>query len=186
METKTWTTVDRSEWNSGPWDGEPDKTQWTDAATGLPCIARRGGGGAWCGYVGVPEGHPWHGKDYCDIETAPDVHGGVTFMGPCHEEGDEATSICHVPEAGEPDNVWWLGFDCGHHADLTPAYSSNLLRDLFDSREASGAAYRTLDYVKAECASLARQAVDAETETAVHGLLADLGQRARDAKGATR
>ena len=38
METKTYTTIDRAAlgWPAGPWDGEPDKVQWPDAATGLP------------------------------------------------------------------------------------------------------------------------------------------------------
>ena len=30
-----------------------------------------------CGYTRIPPGHPWHGKDYDDIDV--DVHGGLTF-----------------------------------------------------------------------------------------------------------
>lgn len=32
-----------------------------------------------CGYVRVKPGHPWHGKDYNDIEDDIDVHGGLTY-----------------------------------------------------------------------------------------------------------
>lgn len=30
-----------------------------------------------CGYLAVPEGHPWYGKHYGDIGA--DVHGGLTY-----------------------------------------------------------------------------------------------------------
>jgi len=69
MQTKDWTTVDRTGWGSGPWDGEPDKRQWQDEATGLPCLIVRTTLGHLCGYVGVPEGHLLHGKGYS--ETVP-------------------------------------------------------------------------------------------------------------------
>ena len=29
-------------------------------------------------------------------------------------------SRCHIPLPGESDNVWWLGFDCGHYMDVQP------------------------------------------------------------------
>src|SRR5258707_18375 len=49
-------------WPTGPWDAEPfNKVVWVDPATGLDCMLIRGGMGAWCGYVGVPKEHPWHG-----------------------------------------------------------------------------------------------------------------------------
>ena len=41
METKEYRFVDKSDWDRGPWDDEPDKVQWQDVATGLPCIAVR-------------------------------------------------------------------------------------------------------------------------------------------------
>lgn len=59
-----------------------------------------------CGYIQLPEGHPWYGKDYSD-EAFNDVrvHGGLTFSAhvknhPCLEDG------------------FWIGFDCGHCFDL--------------------------------------------------------------------
>lgn len=54
----------------------------------------------WCGYVRVPEGHPWHGRDDYELDReAPDVFGGVTWSG------------------GMPDRLgdgWWVGFDTAH------------------------------------------------------------------------
>src|SRR5215510_304522 len=158
--------VDKSDWQRGEWDGEPDKIQWPDEATGLPCLIVRGPIGALCGYVGVPTSHPLHGKNYDDCHV--DVHGGLTFAHGCAEitrekweawrtrllssahqdeakkyphgdaakrlkewaagldsyeawgERSHARHICHTPSPGEPDNVWWLGFDCCHLGDLYP------------------------------------------------------------------
>lgn len=150
METITYKTIDRAKqgWpTGGDWDTEPDKIQWADEATGLPCLAVRNGYyGHWCGYVGVSEGHPWHGKSYWDIPS--DVHGGLTFSKSCDPDGDEATSVCHKPAAGEPDHVWWLGFDCAHSGDMS-------LRKFL---RGNGDTYRTLEYVQSECAMLAQQA----------------------------
>lgn len=153
METIVYSNVhDRSSWPSGPWDNEPDKTQWPDPETGLACLAvRNGSSGAWCGYVGVPEGHPFHGKDYDDIYNADHdikVHGGLTFAGPCHPSDTPGRGICHIPGEGESDNVWWLGFDCAHYRDTIPS-----MLGLFQNE----GIYRTLAYVKSQCASLARQ-----------------------------
>ena len=56
VEHKTWVTIDKSSWGDGPWLAEPDKEQFADEATGLPCLIRRSPtSGALCGYVGVPE-----------------------------------------------------------------------------------------------------------------------------------
>ena len=148
MQTIEYRTVNKSGWERGPWDSEPDKKQWQDADTGLPCLAVRGPGGHWCGYVGVAPGHPYHGKDYdaCDV----DVHGGLTFADACSPKEGEADGICHKPDAGEPDHVWWLGFDCAHLGDYSPKYAEY-------RRSYGGETYRTLGYVERQCRALAKQ-----------------------------
>lgn len=70
VETREWRYEDKASWPSGPWQDEPDKLQWQDEATGLACLVVRGPMGALCGYVGVPESHPWFGKDYSDCLLA--------------------------------------------------------------------------------------------------------------------
>lgn len=72
METREWRWLDKSAWGSGEWTSEPDKKQWADAATGLPCLIVRGPFGALCGYVGVPQDHPAFGLHY-DGVTKEDV-----------------------------------------------------------------------------------------------------------------
>jgi hypothetical protein len=142
----------------GPWNDEPDRVEWRDEETKLPCIALRvPWSGHWCGYVGVGPDHRLHGKDYDHESVNVEVHGGLTFASACQEpnpkQGDHR--VCHTPEAGEPDHAWWFGFDCAHSGDMSPSD---------EARARRGAAmcyrdgyYKPLDFVKSECASLARQ-----------------------------
>lgn len=158
METKTYTTIDRAAlgWPAGAWDGEPDKVQWPDAATGLPCLAVRNRTmGHWCGYVGLPPEHQLYGKGY----EVPDVevHGGLTFANKCSPVADEAKGICHTPSPGEPDHVWWFGFDCAHAWDYSPQQVKDAKELGYPFTINDDQDYRTLDYVQQECASLARQ-----------------------------
>ena len=81
-----------------------------------------------------------------------DVHGGITFAAFCRESAIEERGICHVPDAGEPDRVWWFGFDCSHCDDISPAYQWS-----FGSLSFHDAQYRNVAYVQSECAKLAQQ-----------------------------
>ena len=67
--------------------GTEDGIQWATCRAPLY--------GAINGYVRIPDGHPWAGLDYDDIDVK--VHGGLTF-------GD-----------GE-----WIGFDALHLGDYWP------------------------------------------------------------------
>lgn len=151
-ETKTKTFVDRTGWPAGPWDDEPDRVEWMDEATGLTCLAlRRSRFGHWCGYVAVPPDHPLHGRD-CEVADAVvDVHGGFTHADACMDDGrPKHEQVCHVPAPGEPDDVWWFGFDFAHCDDLSPGLTRHY-------GPIGGEVYRTLDYVRGECVSVARQ-----------------------------
>ena len=162
METKEYITIDRKAlgWPSGEWDSEPDKVQWPDTATGFPCLAKRHPrSGHWCGYVGVPEGHPAFGKDYHD-DLVVEVHGGITFGDVCDQSKGEAEGICHIPSLGEPDHVWWLGFDCHHAWDYSPEDMKRVSEGDYPFTVDNDSYYRTLAYVKSECASLAAQLKD--------------------------
>ncbi len=88
--------------------------------------------GHLCGYIGVPQGHPWYGKDYDDVEC--EVHGGLTY-------GSESDDEYPCPL---PVKVWWFGFDCGHLYDRTN-YSAD-------------GTYRDRDYVYRELEGMASQA----------------------------
>jgi len=182
---RVWTHEGRPELNRmgipaapGPWMDEPDKVQWIDPNTDLDCLAVRNPMGAWCGYVGLPPGHPFHGVDYdqCTVkdcgedwcyEHSPNgavrVHGGLTYANACQQSDDEAVGICHVPLPGRPHDVWWLGFDCAHLGDQTPYDVAKAEHEghRYPWGLRAEDVYRDLEYVKAECASLARQLVSA-------------------------
>ena len=66
------------------------------------------------------------------IDILFDVHGSLTFSGELH--GVEGH---------------WFGFDCAHAGDLQPGYSLPFTSD--DDE------YRDIEYVRAECRSLAEQ-----------------------------
>lgn len=148
----------------GPWQGEPDKELWKDPESGFTCLTWRNHSGVWCGYVELPENHPLYGIEYSDPVPPSCQHAAEEIMqGPAGKRG--AISIfCMAgrgPMAGDLFDVhgsitfsgarehggFWYGFDCGHSGDYTPA-----LEFTFDDGE-----YRTLEYTKAECASLAKQ-----------------------------
>lgn len=135
-----------------------------------------------CGYVAVPVGHPLHSVGYseqadcitedmtqvplgkksailaltCTVgsdgddkvrrspDVAFDVHGGLTYAG-----GGKG-----YPADGDG---WWFGFDCAHcdDGDIEPDSNRSWARE--------GVA-RSLEYVEAECESLAEQII---TKTAV-------------------
>jgi hypothetical protein len=95
----------RSHWGDGPWQTEPDLVEWRfSGAPGYPLLILRGGMGQLNGYVGVPPGHPLHGGR----RGFP----GVNWDGRC--EG------LRIP-TGDPPVCWWLGFDCGHAHQYSPA-----------------------------------------------------------------
>ena len=83
----------------------------------------------YCGYVRIPEDHPYYGQKYQDndreIESKMDVHGGITFS-------DKKI------RRNSSDEGWYIGFDCNHHTDNC------------EGRE-------NLDFVKGELKSLVEQ-----------------------------
>lgn len=143
--------VEQREVPPGPWHDEPDHVDFEHA--GHACILHRGPAGAWCGYVAVPPGHPWHGRDFnWDNGVDADVHGGLTYAARCQG------SICHVAKPGDPDDVWWLGFDCNHHGDLDlqKVTESNGRESVYDGY--FWLTYRTVEYARRETEQLAEQA----------------------------
>lgn len=156
----------------GPWDNEPAHME--GEAHGLPWYMCRGPGGHWCGYVGIPADHPWHGKSesenvrvsdatrdrpidvdkvgvinlFCAANKGDDIDQGVMPIALAIDvHGGLTWSADQHPE-GEADGRWWFGFDCAHAGDLAPKYGQ---------RSAFGGVYRDAAYVQAECESLAKQ-----------------------------
>ena len=63
---------------------------------GMRCALRHGAFGCPCGYVMLPEEHPWHYLKESELDELINVHGGVTFLGKLHELSDDSR---------------WVGFD---------------------------------------------------------------------------
>lgn len=174
-------------WGPGPWQKEPDSLDWKDEKTGLQCRIRRGPMGGLCGYAGVSPTHPLFGLGFNDMVPMPDgwkeqaldvnkmdvvglffsslggelnnnalrlsllfsIHGGLSFGNQMDESGD-----------------WFFGFDCGHSQDYLPTLDALIkYSHVLDSTSRSPGSsrlfdkknYKTIKYVKTECASLANQ-----------------------------
>lgn len=160
------------------WDQEPDSDDWiTDA--GLKAKMRRGPSGHWCGYVGIPKGHPLYGKGYShripppagfDERPMNDRVPAIPVL--CHAlcGDDDAVSLelaidvhggltyaaNHVP-GDKTDGLWWFGFHCGHCDDLSPKIPAGF---------GTSVTYRNHAYVRAECEKLAEQLIALEAELA--------------------
>ena len=123
---------------SGPWETEANEASFEEKASRYQCFVRRNKMGNLCGYVKVPESHPFHGLGYSTdaVDHAGiEIHGGITYS-----------------ENAAPDGTkgWTFGFDTSHSMDFSPVVARY--------RPPSGnEVYRNMDYVKSECESLARQ-----------------------------
>lgn len=138
--------IRRALWPVGPWTHEHDRIEWR--AHGFVClISRASPSGHLCGYVGVEPGHPWHGLDFASyVETPlerPSVHGGITYSEHCQDH------VCHVPAPGEPEHLFWQGFDAMHAWDVSPSRA--------DEAPCDGS-YKTITFMIRETERLAEQA----------------------------
>lgn len=185
LETKEWKTIDKAGWGPGPWQDEPDKKQWQDEETGLPCLIVRGPSGALCGYVGVSESHPLHGKDYNEEIPIPDGFGEREFnektpvlalFGNLDRIESGAVSIalaleCHggVTFADECQTTDDPSSDICHITDdedkvwwfgFDCVHSGDLAPKMAAEMPSTlrlGGTYRDIAYVESECRSLAKQ-----------------------------
>ena len=122
--------IDKTKWERGPWDREPDKVDFE--YQGYSCrVLRHRTLGHLCGYVGVTGGHPAYKVTYLDLH---EQNLGWDFL-----RGTELTFSDELPES----NLWWFGFDCAHSNDRTPFYTS---------RQAT---YKGVDWVMARIYELA-------------------------------
>lgn len=147
--------IDKSAWPDGPWKTEPDRLQWQHA--GYAClIQRHPRHGTLCGYVGVDRPHPLYEKSWKEAAaTGLEVHGGLTYSNRCDDP------ICHLPEPGMPEDVWWLGFDAAHAGDLCPGLIALELSipqlKKYGEQCFAEDVYRDVDYMRRETEQLAEQ-----------------------------
>ena len=154
-----------------PWENEPDNKQWE--AHGYRCeIKRVKSSGHLCGYVTIPDSHPWFGLSFGDDVTPisePDMEHCSVIGAFCHALKDEnektpgmvgmdiAIAVHGGITFGEnPGYGWTLGFDCAHDRDLCPVRDAWFAERGFGS-DAGTSIYRDIDYVTRETESLAAQ-----------------------------
>jgi hypothetical protein len=112
------------------WEKEMNEGTFKHPRNGMTCrIWRNDTCGFLCGYLTLPEDHPWtQAESYNDIDA--EVHGGLTF---------------------KKDNI--IGFDCGHYGDIMPR-----LIAMSSFPALNDATYRNWEYVERELHSLGDQA----------------------------
>lgn len=141
---------------------------------GFKVAARRNFSKAWCGYVQIPQGHPFHGKDCSDRVPVPDRDALVVekssplelFCEAIREDdGTVSLSLLLSPHGGVTyastgwpvdDGEWWIGFDCSHYNDLTPQQVFNsTCGGIWELQSGPDApVYRSLEYVENELEQL--------------------------------
>ena len=98
-------------------------------------VIRNRDNGYLCGYVGVHEGYEVYKKNYSELNDRSiyQVHGGLTFS-------NYMKSLSY-------NNLWYIGFDCNHYADLCPIAHPGLTRLLETSNFKT---YKTFEFVMSE------------------------------------
>jgi len=145
-------------WGEGRWVDEPDYVEFEHNKA--QCLIRRvycpegeNGefifGGHLCGYVLLPENHPFRNKGM-DVESQ--VHQGITFNGYFLNDLEN----------------YYIGFDCGHMNDIIPSLQK-LYKEINEKIKWFGfvedsffkPTYKDIEYVKGECKKLADEVVAA-------------------------
>jgi len=146
MRTDYWLTgEDRIlKWGPGPWVDEPDLVEWQHEPSQYPCLLlRQAEMGAWCGYAGVPPGHPLYGKTASKINRIVHVHCGVNFA--------EHAKTTYTLDPAFKD-CWFFGFDAAHaNQDLIPQYIQMGLQGLIKDT-----VYRDFRYMREQAEILAQ------------------------------
>lgn len=145
----------------GEWIDELDVAEFDHL--GYKCRVERGQFGSLCGYIYIPKDHPWHGKDYDDLDVQ--VHGGLTY-------------------AEYEDDLFLIGYDCSHSRDIIPCQEKlmkctrKIKKRVQDIRQQQARrikidrkfpdllekTYKNMAFCIEECKSLAQQAHDAAKE----------------------
>lgn len=126
---------------------------------GYKCLIKRNPFmGFLCGYVGLKPDHKYYRVHYDKIDI--DCHGGLTFSDTWGDQNDE---------------LWYIGFNCGHGRDLTPFMTrhSHWYKYKIDGEEREAyndiderlveyQTYKDINYVRNECKRIVNQLEEPE------------------------
>ena len=145
-------------WGKGPWVSEPNYKELGDEHTMgvVRRVAHRESngtvlwGGQLCGYVRIPDGHPWHGLELDDLDDKLSSHQGLTYL--------------ETNELGER----WVGFDCAHLYDVIPSVAMVMKPFAYErsGTEMLKPEYRDFDY----CCDIVRTMMDELEEAATESV----------------
>ena len=143
---------------------------------GLVIRCRRNRFKAWCGYVGVPEGHSLFGKGYSERVPVPSRgslkikdQSPIALMIEAMHEDDGCVSLDVFLDAPggitysgknwpAADGLWYFGFDCSHYNDLSPQDIIMSFGDYpFDIELDGERTYKDLVFVETATRKLAQQ-----------------------------
>lgn len=153
---------------------EPDF--YDGCAFGLPLHMRRNPAKAWCGYVGVPNSHPFSGKNSSDRVACDRSNILIKDQSPialfceAFKEDDGCTALdilldcpggvtwanSQVPWGGLK-GYWYFGFDCSHYNDLSP---KDIIQEMAEGTSWREGTYRDFDFVLRACRKLAEQLME--------------------------
>jgi hypothetical protein len=107
-------------WGEGEWVLEPDEAlfEWKGIKCSIIRLYDRYADGRLgktlgnlCGYIQLPNGHEFEGKDIFSDEVSIEVHGSLSYL------------------ELEKDGHYWMGFDCAHSGDIAPGLEAFKLQD---------------------------------------------------------
>ena len=118
---------------------------------GFPCVVIFQPGCFRCGYVGLPQGNKYYGKEYNEIENI-ECHCGLTY------------SRDYL--FGQKDeDIWWIGFDCAHYRDGydyetgEKYWGDDLYIEALKRVFGNEYSAKTLGYVEGECQHIVDQII---------------------------
>jgi hypothetical protein len=157
---------DSEQWGKGSWTKEPGEFVRIWAYyKGLPYTLGRNVLGVWLGYVAIRKDMLVYTNNF-DWEQL-EIHGGITYS-------DHAYPLMELPYE-DNDQLYWIGFDCGHYGDKVPQrnYIRSILprgmrkelkeleKKLLTKRVEK---YRTLEFAIKQCKLLIDQISEEESK----------------------
>lgn len=157
QEEKLFTREQKTQfWGDGEWVNESDDVKFEHE--GFLCHIRRIAvldgykdnsevyifGGHLCGYIKLPEGHPYIGVKWSDVDL--EMHGGLTY-------------------SAQSEDGYWIGFDCAHSGDTIPSMKKikeKIIREHESYCHKLGVSvfpesYKNMEFCITECKSICEQ-----------------------------
>lgn len=99
-------STDKSTWQRGEWDYEPDTHSWGNEA-GVSAVLHRNDDGTWATYLTIPAGHPWYGAEAEKIRLSSGrLRGWILTRR--HSQTMSDLSMIHPFTTGRSEEPRWV------------------------------------------------------------------------------